>query len=434
MTIKAILFDLDDTLLRNDMTHGFAPVYLQKLAEYAVTCFDGRPRLNPAALVQQVVAGSQVMMANTAPLQTLERQFADVFYPALGVREADLLPVLAEFYDTQFGTLDYLTGKVAAARPVVEWALGQGYRVVIATNPLFPRRAVEWRLTWAGIPPVEFPDLEITSYERYHFAKPQPAYYAEILARLGVRPDEALMVGNDWGQDILPAAAVGLHVWWIAPPDAAPPATNLAPSGQPLLVGLDGAPSMPPTLAGHGTLAALADWLQADPTLEALDHTPGVTPIALLARLKAVVAALNGLTDSLSEREWYAPPSDDEDEWCASEVVQHLIEAETAMLQPRITAVLTSDNPFIAAVDLSVVAADRAGDFPAGATARAAFTRARLATLDRLSALPGEAWLRPCRHTLFGPTRLHELVEIALDHDLQHLGQIRETLAGVGDE
>lgn len=433
MTIKAILFDLDDTLLRNDMTHRFAPVYLQKLAEYAVTGFDGSPRLNPALLVQQVVAGSRVMMANTAPLYTLERQFADVFYPALGVREADLLPVLTDFYETQFGTLDYLTGKIAAARPLVEWALGQGYRVVIATNPLFPRRAIEWRLTWAGIPPAEFPDLEITSYERYHFAKPQPAYYAEILARLGVRPDEALMVGNDWGHDILPAAAVGLHVWWIAPPDAAPPATNLAPVGQPLLYALDGSLAPSPTLAGHGTLAALTDWLQADPTLEALDHTPGITPIALLEQLKGMVAALNGLTADLSERQWYAPPDDDDDEWSVSEVIQHLIEAETAMLQPRIATVLREDNPFIAAVDLSTIAADRPGDFPAGPAARAAFTRARLATLDCLYGLSNADWLRLCRHTLFGPTHLHELVEITLAHDLQHLTQIRETLARVLD-
>jgi len=31
------------------------------------------------------------------------------------------------------------------------------------------------------------------------------------------------MVGDDWKNDITPAAAVGLYTYWIAPVDAAPP-------------------------------------------------------------------------------------------------------------------------------------------------------------------------------------------------------------------
>jgi FMN phosphatase YigB (HAD superfamily) len=31
------------------------------------------------------------------------------------------------------------------------------------------------------------------------------------------------MVGDDWKNDIAPAASLGIHTYWIAPDDAAPP-------------------------------------------------------------------------------------------------------------------------------------------------------------------------------------------------------------------
>ena len=60
-----------------------------------------------------------------------------------------------------------------------------------------------------------------------HAAKPQPAYYREILAAVGVEPGRALMVGDDWKNDIIPAATAGLFTFWIAPDDATPQDTSL---------------------------------------------------------------------------------------------------------------------------------------------------------------------------------------------------------------
>ena len=93
-------------------------------------------------------------------------------------------------------------------------AFARGLAVIIATNPLFPTTAIEQRLAWAGVPVDEYPYALVTTYENMHAAKPQPAYYREILAAIDCPPDRALMVGDDWKNDIAPAAAVGLHTFW----------------------------------------------------------------------------------------------------------------------------------------------------------------------------------------------------------------------------
>jgi HAD superfamily hydrolase (TIGR01549 family) len=55
----------------------------------------------------------------------------------------------------------------------------------------------------------EFEYAFVPSFASVHFGKPQPEYYAELLARTGKRPAEALMVGDDWKNDIVPATLAG---------------------------------------------------------------------------------------------------------------------------------------------------------------------------------------------------------------------------------
>jgi FMN phosphatase YigB (HAD superfamily) len=114
-----------------------------------------------------------------------------------------------------------------AAVDLISAAFDRGLAVVIATNPLFPRLAIERRLEWAGIPVGQYDYALVTTYENMHAAKPQPAYYREILEVTGSEPREALMVGDDWRNDIAPAAAAGLFTYWIAPDDAPAPDAGL---------------------------------------------------------------------------------------------------------------------------------------------------------------------------------------------------------------
>lgn len=47
--------------------------------------------------------------------------------------------------------------------------------------------------------------------------KPDPRIYLEALARLGVDPAHAAMVGDSFDRDVRPARSVGMHTFWLAP-------------------------------------------------------------------------------------------------------------------------------------------------------------------------------------------------------------------------
>jgi HAD superfamily hydrolase (TIGR01549 family) len=232
---KAILFDLDDTLLVNSM-ETFVLAYFQALTRHVAHLIP------PEKLISELLRGTRAMEANDGTGPTNEEAFAALFYPALGYEQAELKPVFEQFYAEEFPKLQSLTQPVPQARPLIEWAFERGLQVAIATNPLFPRTAVEQRLAWAGIPVSDFDYALVTAYEDMHATKAHPAYYREILGRLGREPQECLMVGDDWERDVAPAASVGIPVYWIVGPD-------------------DELPSQDVALVGQGTLAELQDWL-----------------------------------------------------------------------------------------------------------------------------------------------------------------------------
>ncbi len=120
-----------------------------------------------------------------------------------------------------------VTEKWPAAVELVRTAFAKRLQVVIATNPMFPRTAVETRLEWAGVPASDFPYTLITTYENMHAVKPHQAYYQEILDKVGCKAENALMVGDDWQRDIEPAAALGLFTYWIQLPGTTPPDASL---------------------------------------------------------------------------------------------------------------------------------------------------------------------------------------------------------------
>jgi HAD superfamily hydrolase (TIGR01662 family) len=204
--IRTILLDLDDTLLDNDMGR-FLPPYFAALGQ----CLA--PFVAPEDFVDIVLASSQVMVNNQDPTVTNQQAFDADFISRLGHPESEVRPVIDSFYEEDFPALKRYTRPRPEARPLVQTLFDQGYGVVIATNPMFPRRAIEHRLEWAGV--LDFPFKLITTYENSHFCKPNPRYYQEILDRVGCRPEEGIMVGDDFENDIAPALQVGLHTYWL---------------------------------------------------------------------------------------------------------------------------------------------------------------------------------------------------------------------------
>ena len=242
--MKAIFFDLDDTLLGNSMD-TFIPAYFQALTRWAAHLIP------PEQLIPELMRATEAMVANDGSGPTNEQVFAATFYPALGYNQDELKPVFDQFYDKEFPKLQSLTQLRPVARSLVEWAFERGLQVVIATNPLFPRVPIEQRLKWAGVPVTDFDYDLVTCYEDMHATKSRPSYYREILTRLGREPDECLMVGDDPERDIAQATSVGISVYWIVGP------------GDTLLPFSPSDKRKASLLAGQGTLAELWDVARA---------------------------------------------------------------------------------------------------------------------------------------------------------------------------
>lgn len=204
--IRAILFDLDGTLLQSDM-NVFMPHYLQALTARLAHLIP------PSQLSAQLMRSTRLMMANTDPTRTNQQVFDADFYLKIGHSREEVLPILEDFYTHDFARLRDLTQPKPEARAVVQAALTRGYDVAIATQPVFPLTAVRQRLEWAGV--ADFAYRLVTSYENMHACKPQPAFFQEVLAVLGRSPGECLFAGDSPSDDIAPATQLGLHTFWV---------------------------------------------------------------------------------------------------------------------------------------------------------------------------------------------------------------------------
>lgn len=194
MSIKVVLFDLDGTLLPMDQD-TFIKAYLGGMAKkLAPHGYD------PDTLVKAVYAGMKAMTGNDGSC-TNEEAFWNAFTGILGEQVREDMPIFDDFYRNEFQSVKEICGFLPEAKTTIEALKEKGYRVALATTPMFPSIATESRIRWAGLGPEDFEIF--TTYENYHFCKPNLNYYKEVVEKLGVKPEECLMVGNDVGEDMV---------------------------------------------------------------------------------------------------------------------------------------------------------------------------------------------------------------------------------------
>ena len=95
----------------------------------------------------------------------------------------------------------------------METARRKAGKVILATNPIFPRCADVTRLAWIGLTPEDF-DL-VTDYDNCCFSKPKPEYNEDILKRCNLKASECVMIGNDVDEDIAAAEEAGIRGWLL---------------------------------------------------------------------------------------------------------------------------------------------------------------------------------------------------------------------------
>ncbi|MBR4776451.1 MAG: HAD family hydrolase [Lachnospiraceae bacterium] len=196
--IKAILFDLDGTLLPMDQ-EVFVKAYFKELCKKAAPF-----GYDPDKLINGIWAGTGAMVKNQGT-KTNEKMFWDTFAGIFGEKAYADKAVFDEFYANEFDKAKEVCGFNPAAGKLVKRLKKSGIKLVLASNPIFPIVAQKKRMQWAGVDPDDFE--YITAYENSLYSKPNVMYYTELLKVLGYEAKDCMMVGNDVTEDMCASEA-----------------------------------------------------------------------------------------------------------------------------------------------------------------------------------------------------------------------------------
>lgn len=204
MRYKGVLFDLDGTLLALDLNQFLRRYFKALAAKVALVVPPGR-------FLPAVMKSTEKMLINDGS-KTNSEVFMEQFFQMVDMEPEVLMPIFDQFYREDFPRLGEGIEPLPPAQKAVEVALQGGATLVLATNPVFPRPAVDTRLEWAGMADVPF--ALVTSYENSRYCKPNPGYFTDILNQTGLVAEQCLMVGNDTREDTA-AGQLGMDTFLV---------------------------------------------------------------------------------------------------------------------------------------------------------------------------------------------------------------------------
>jgi FMN phosphatase YigB (HAD superfamily) len=204
--IDTLLFDLDGTII--SMSRKAEIIF------YLRACKRFKNYFNPVSFYFSFWKSMRSMQANRS-----ESFNYDVFTEKMarfGRTTPQVIDALAsELIEKDFQSLGAYFTPVPGAREAIVLARRLGYKLVLATNPVAPRKAVLYRMEWAGLTPADF--LFITSSQNMNRCKPGVEFYEKLLARLDLKPEQCLMIGNSPVED-LPAHDIGIRTFLVETP------------------------------------------------------------------------------------------------------------------------------------------------------------------------------------------------------------------------
>jgi FMN phosphatase YigB (HAD superfamily) len=387
-----LLIDLDDTLLPGS-TEKFLPAYISALADYLDV------PVPKEKIIQEIYRATYEALAAEQIDAHIKERFDQRFYPSLGTSAEVLAEKIDTFYAEEFPKYSPVDEPDPQAVQLIDTAFEKGYRVAIATNPIFPQVATYERLRWAGVAPEKYPFEIVTTYENFHFGKPRPAYYLELIAQIGWPEGGFVMVGDNLEWDVEPAKGMGIPSFRIHP--AAGPAD-------------------PASMHTAGSLAEVHSWIDAR-SEEELNLNLASFDLNL-ELLKANPAAIDSLLRQAPEAIWDTGPK--AEIWQLNEILCHLRDVDREVHTPRLNAIREEESPFLPAIDADSWADERDYHRQDGRQAFSDFIQARKTLLEISAELPEIANNKEIRHSIFGPIALDEILRIAARHDSLHVQQI----------
>ena len=137
---------------------------------------------------------------------------AERFAEATGQPIEGAQDILRETVSKLFPKLEKYFFPVPGAKDFLDWAK-ERFPMILATNPVWDIEIISLRLKWAGIDPAIF--KSITHNTRMRATKPSADYYLDLLRQEGLHPDECLLIGDHWLND-LSAVNVGIPVFILS--------------------------------------------------------------------------------------------------------------------------------------------------------------------------------------------------------------------------
>ncbi|WP_239614368.1 HAD family hydrolase [Cohnella mopanensis] len=233
MSVKAVLFDLDDTLLWDDRSVSEAFKDTCKLAAEATGLheeeLEASVRREARALYETYETYGFTQMIGINPFEALWGKFERGEHPmfrklqqlapeyrvnawtrglaALGVDNPELGEKLAEWFPAQRRSLKYVYEETFA---VLDELKGK-YKLLLLTNgsPDLQQEKLD------GMPDLipYFDSIVISG--NFGEGKPSPKLFAHAMEQIGITAEEGIMVGDKLTTDILGANRVGMTSVWI---------------------------------------------------------------------------------------------------------------------------------------------------------------------------------------------------------------------------
>ncbi len=238
MTIKAVLFDLDDTLLWDERSVSEAFRNTCQLASdetgLDVETLEASVRKEARAIYEKYETFTFTQMIGINPFEALWGNFRkgehEMFrkleqlapsyrenawtagLAALGVDNPALGRKLSEYFPAQRRSLPYVYDETFAVLD----ELRKDYKLLLLTNgsPDLQQEKLD------GMPTlIPYFDAIVISGD-FGEGKPSPRLFAHAMERIGITAEEGVMVGDKLTTDILGANGVGMASIWINRHDA----------------------------------------------------------------------------------------------------------------------------------------------------------------------------------------------------------------------
>ncbi len=218
MPLKAVLFDLDDTLFDNLHSSRCALAALQDdfacLREITLDALERQYSGLLDGYHDRVLRGELTLdQARLARFTDLLRRFDG------GISPAQVERVGARYRQAYYASSRTVDGAVA----LLERLRAGGLRIALVTNHTVDEQM--GKLRRCGL--TDLIDVLAIS-EAVGAAKPDPRIFAFTLEQLGCAADEVVMIGDSWSADIVGARAVGIRALWLNRRDEVCPDPALA--------------------------------------------------------------------------------------------------------------------------------------------------------------------------------------------------------------